>query len=297
MHDLYPGDVLSYSAGSTQTGPDGFRKVRGGGNLLAPAARLFPELMSVLAGPPALLINAYPATTGTYAPGITVDSYMSPRIVSRALQLGAVEQRPVILAAQPLFAADALLRHIAAGFQLPASMLLCVGGYVLPRSLEQLLREELAPRLRALAILQLYGAAEVDAACLIGRDRDADGALLYHPRPDVEPSLLGEELLLTLRAADGAPVIEGFRTGDSARQTPRGWLIWNDRRLHPEVARELASWSVADWRRRTGYVRRDGETIWVQLRAGETPLTAQELEHFEFARRFGFSWLEKPNWR
>jgi len=203
----------------------------------------------------------------------------------------------VILAGQPLFLADALLRHIDAERPLPETLLLWVGGYVMARSLERMLTARLAPHLRRFLVVQYFGAAEVDAGCLMARDRNAEGQLVYYPRDDVEPELEGEELCLTLRSPEGETIIERFRTGDLARRSGDGWVIWNPRRLHPEVEKALESWSDEDWKRRTGYVRRDDEKIWIQLREGEAPREPLELEHFDFARRFGFSWLDKPYWR
>jgi hypothetical protein len=203
----------------------------------------------------------------------------------------------VILAGQPLFLADALLRHVAAGRPLPGKMMLWVGGYVMPRSLERMIRSVLAPHLAGVSIVQFFGAAEVDAGCLIARDRDGAGQLIYYPRADVEPEVDGDALLLTLRAPDGTPIALRHRTGDRARREGDGWVIDNPDRLHPGVERALESWSELDWGRRTGYLRRDGETIHIQLREGEAPRQDDEIDHFDFARRHGFSWLDKPTWR
>jgi hypothetical protein len=244
-----------------------------------------------------VFINAYPATVPTYAPGISVDTYLSPRMATRALQLAAVTERTALFVAQPLLAAHMLLRHVAGEFALPKTMFVCVGGYALPQSLERTLAAVLAPHVAKLYFLQYFGAAEVDAGCFVGRDREPDGALIYRPRPDIEPALDGDDLLLTRRGADGEVIVDRFRTGDNARRSGDGWVIWNDRRYHPDVRRELESWTEADWRRRTGHARREGDDIWIQLRAGDTPQSERELEHFEFARRYGFAWLDKPYWR
>ncbi|MEM7483509.1 MAG: hypothetical protein AAF481_20305 [Acidobacteriota bacterium] len=298
MFDLQPGDVLSYSAGSTQTGPEGFRKVQPDKiGMLGAAGERWPELGEAFADGTVLFINAYPATLGRFTAGISVDTYLSPRVLTRALKLGREAGHPVIMVAQPLFVVDALLRHLAAGHALPQTLMLQVGGYVFPRSLETMLQELLEPHVEQLFIVQYFGAAEVDAGVLMARERNADGELIYYPRPDVEPEVDGEDLLLSLRAPNGALLADRFRTGDLARPCGDGWVIRNPRRLHPDVHRAMESWSAADWRRRTGYLRRDDNRIRIQLRQGEEPANDDELEHFEFARRFGFSWLEKPYWR
>ncbi len=306
--NLVPGDVLSYSAGSTQTGPDGFRKLRPAtgsprkpsrGRMLDVAASRWPELLEFLGDDSILFINAYPASVGTFDFGITVDTYLSPRVLTRALQLGRVAGHPTILLGQPLFVADALLRHVAAGHSLPETLMIWVGGYTMPRALERMLETSIAPHVDELLIIQYFGAAEVDAGCLVARDRNADGELIYLPRDDVRVEVDGERLLLTLLAPDGTPIIERFATGDLARSCRDGWTIRNPKRLHPRVEAALESWSESDWRRRTGYVRRDGDTIWIQLREGESPRIDEptELGFFEFASRFSFSWLDKPTWR
>lgn len=296
--DLQPGDILSYSAGSTQTGPEGYRKVTPSKiGLLAGAARRWPELASAIGDRTVLIINAYPATIGAFPQGITVDTYLSPRILTRALKLGHAGDRPVILIAQPLFLADALMRYIEAGHKLPKTLTLCVGGYVMPRGLEATIESVLAEYVDTLHIVQYFGAAEVDAGCMMARTRNHRGELVYYPREDVEADLDGDDLLLTLRSVEGEPIIERFRTGDNARREGEGWVIWNPRRLHPDVQAELDSWTGRDWKRRTGYVRRDGDTIWIQLRQGQMPSHPAELDHFDFARCFGFSWLDKPYWR
>lgn len=131
----------------------------------------------------------------------------------------------------------------------------------------------------------------------MARERTPEGELIYYPRADVEPDLDGEKLLLTLRGSDGGTIIERFETGDLARRCGAGWVIRNPRRLHPEVEALMESWSEDDWQRSTGYVRRTDEKIWIQLRVGETVREDTELEHFDFARRFSSSWLDKPFWR
>ena len=310
LFDLRAGDVLSYSAGSTQTGPEGFRKlVPKRRTMLEAAAARWPDLLDVLGQRPVIFLNTYPATIGTFTPGITVDTYLSPRVFSRALQLGHVGDHPVILLGQPLFVADVLLQHIAGGWPWPKTLMLWTGGYVMPRSLERALRAWLEPLVETFVIVQYFGAAEVDAGCLMARERTDQGGLIFHPREDIEVDVEGENLLLTLRAHDGGTIIERFATGDLAQRHGDGWVIRNPRRLHPSVEALMESWSEANWRRRTGYVRRQAslggdvagketeETIWVQLREGHETKHALEVEHWDFGRRFGFSWLAKPNWR
>ena len=131
--DLRAGDVISYSAGSTQGGLLNYRKLRPRPGLFGAAVARWPELGEGLDGRTPMLINAYPAALGAMNAGITVDTYVSPRIVSRALELSARAQNPAVLCAQPLFMADALLKHVVAERPLPDTVLLFMGGYVTPR--------------------------------------------------------------------------------------------------------------------------------------------------------------------
>ena len=302
--DLVPGDVLSYSAGSTQTGPEGFRKLTPGRrSMLDAAATRWPEVLDFLGDRPVLFINCYPAAIGAFTPGITVDTYLSPRVFSRAFQLGRAADHPVILLGQPLFLADVLLRHEKGGWPFPETLMIWTGGYVMPQALERMIVDLIDGKVEQLMMLQYFGAAEVDAGCLMARERTENGELIYLPRDDVAVDVDGENLLLSLRAPSGDGwLIERFATGDLARPHGReygeeGWLIRNPRRLHPEVEAAMESWSIADWRRRTGYVQRDDGKIWIQLREGESVQNEHELEHYDFGRRFSFTWLAKPYWR
>ena len=297
LHDLHAQDVLSYSAGSTQTGPSGYRKLKPRKSLLDAAGSRWPDLLEALGERTIMFINAYPATVGVFSAGITIDTYLSPRVLTRALQLGKVAGHPVILLGQPLFLADALLAHVKAGHLLPDTLMLWVGGYTMPRSLEQMLNSLLQPHVTHLLLVQYFGAAEVDAGCMMARERDEKGELIYYPREDVKPELDGDKLLLTLYEANGETVIVRFPCGDLARRHGSGYIIWNPKRLHPRVHAAMESWGEKDWRRRTGYLRRMDDEIWIQLREGVQPNGPDELAYFEFAGRFGFSWLNKPYWR
>lgn len=296
--ELAAGDVISYSAGSTQTGPAGFRKLRSRPGLLPAALARWPELAEVLAGAPPLIINAYPASIGIAGGGISIDTYLSPRVLARALQLAARTERPAVLCGQPLFVADALRKHLDANYPLPRTLWIMVGGYALPASLERTLTEWMVDtQVERLLFLQGYGVAEVDAGCMMGRERDAEDRLIYHPRPDVDVELDGEEILLSLRGPEGERIVDRWRSGDSGARSGEGWVLWNHRRYHPRVEATLESWSPADWTRRTGYVRREGERLWLQLREGQTPTHADELDFWDFGRAHGFAWLDKPYWR
>ena len=205
----------------------------------------------------------------------------------------------MILTGQSLFLADALRAHVDAERPLPSTMAIMVGGYVTPGSLEQSLREWLAPQVRALLVVQGYGVAEVDAGCMMARERDEAGRLIFHGRGDVEVEIdpEGDELLLSLLGPEGERVVDRWRTGDCAEPSAGGYALWNHRRLHPIVHAAMESWTEPDWVRRTGYVRREGERVWIQLREGHAPRSEDELDFWDFGRAHGFSWLSKPYWR
>jgi hypothetical protein len=299
MPKLSPGDVLSYSAGSRQGGPYGFRVLsRGSGTLKDVLDRKWPQLFDGFGDRLSLVINAYPASLGRWDFGVSVDTYLSPSVGGRALELAHLEGMPVLLLGQPLFLAELLHRHLSsAEAGLPDTLVIGTGGYVMPQSLERALRELCAKKLERLQLFHGYGVAEVDAACLLAMQRNAEGQLIYAPRSAQVSVDLGAncELFLSLRDGSGNWVAERFATGDRGRQVDGGYVIWNDDRLHPNVSRVLESWTPADWRRRTGYLA-DDSNVRLQLRQGVEPITEQECEFYDFARRYGQSWLVKPDW-
>ncbi|MEZ4232972.1 MAG: hypothetical protein R3B89_27580 [Polyangiaceae bacterium] len=301
MHSLKAGDVLSYSSGSHDRGPYGFRTLRPGGNLMALFQSRWPHLVQGFEGKLPMIINAYPACVGTFDFGVTVDTYLSHSTGSRALHFSHLEKMPVMLIGQPLFMADLLFRHLAKTPMLPETLLFACGGYVMPRSLETALRQLVAPYCADFNVIHGYGVAEVDAGCLFASERSEHGHLVYEPRSaDVEVALDGTDLALSMRRPDGAYVIERFPTGDSGmlaqsvNGTP-GYVIWNNERLHPNVLKILESWSYEDWERRTGYLYY-GREIRFQLRKGFEPKVGLEAEFHDYEKKYGHYWLFKPVW-
>lgn len=295
---LSGGDVLSYSSGTASRDPYGFRIVRPGGDLLALLRRRWPDLVRGFGERLPLVLNAYPASLGTFPSAVLVDSYLSHATASRALELASRERMPVVLLGQPLFVADLLLAHAVQERPMPDTLLLGLGGYATPGSLEAFLRALCVAHGVDLSLFYGYGVAEVDAACLIAVRRSASGALVYEARgPDVEVTLRGSELLLARCDAAGRRLGEPFATGDHARHEGGGLALWNHARLDPAVSALLESWTLEDWRRRTGYLRH-GTTPKVQLRKGISPdpRSACEVGFEEFALTFGHSWLLKPCW-
>lgn len=311
MTNLRAGDVLSYSAGTTQTGPDGFRYLARGGepqgaDMLAAVAAHRPELLALLGTEPPLLVNGYPARTGDFAFGVQVDSYLSIPVALRALRLARREGLCAIVLAQPLWFAELLVRADEHDDALPSSMIAAVGGYPMPASLERALLELAAERGLHLAIAELFGIAEVDAGALIGGSRLDDGRVVFHPRDDIRVSDLDGFLALSRQQPDGTwsePVSsdDRYEIVDGGGQTP-GLVILDGTRVAPEVRSALESWDADDWWHRTGYLRRDGERVYAQLRTGRTARSGVsggcvDEDHHDFARETGASYLTKPIWR
>lgn len=295
---LKAGDVLSYSSGTHENGPYGYRTLRTGGDVMGLLQQRWPRVLASFGGRLPVVINAYPASLGRFDFGVFVDSYLSLSTGSRAMHLAALENMPVMLLGQPLLVADLMYRHLANNPTMPDTLVIGTGGYVMPRSLESALLGLLRERCSNVHIVHGYGVAEVDSSCLLAVDRNPDGHLVYHPRADVRVDFdPDQQLLLTLLDANtGAPLVERFPTGDGGKPTDDGgYLVWNHERLHPHVLRLLESWKPRDWERRTGYLYY-GKEIRFQLRKHHDPEIALEAEFHEYEKRYGQSWLFKPVW-
>lgn len=304
MNDFCAGDILSYSAGSTQAGPDGFRKVnRAGLNLTAIVRAHWPDRLLPFRARLPLVINAYPALVALPSDGVLVDCYMSVRTASRALQLAAREQMPVIILSQPLFLGQLLMHYLSLNLALPDALIAVVGGYWLPPSLHAALAARLKEHEVQYACLQGYGVAEVEAGLLWAADLDAQGRARFRLRgPDVHAELRNDRLHLALKAPDGTLKAQPFDTGDSAEfadgSGPTEVLISSSTtRLANDIRAQLTGWSAEDWRRRTGYLARTATGLGAQLREGIVANNdGAELDYYQFAAAHRVSWLDKPRW-
>lgn len=308
MSQLRAGDILSYSAGSTQTGPDGFRQINRAGLALRGIVKAhWPERLQAFGERLPLVVNAYPAMVAIPSDGVLVDCYMSVKTASRALQLAAREGMPAMVLSQPLFLGQMLTHHLEQALPLPDAVIAVVGGYWMPQSLHHALEQQLRARGVQFSCLQGYGVAEVDAGMLWGADFDDLGRARFRARgPDVDARLLHGRLHLALKDADGNLRAEPFDTGDRAEFVPRAGSAGTDilisgsaARLAADIHEELSSWTETDWRRRTGYVARSAEGLVAQLRVGvavDESSARPELAYHAFAAAYGVSWLDKPRW-
>lgn len=300
MRKLAPGMVISYSAGRGRLTPDAFRVVRSGDSKLQRVLLGFPDIARALDGRMPLIVNAYPATLGTFQGAVLVDTYLRPQTVSRALLLACERGIPALWLGQPLPVADLLLEHLWLGLPLPSTLIFCLGGYNCPGSLEDFLLATAGTHDSHALVLHAYGAAEVDYACLVGMRTDSGGGgeVVYLPVADrVTPLTVAGRLVLEFAEYGPGGAISRFETGDFARRQGEGFVIRNSpERLDPALVDILNTWRHDDWSRRTGYVGWGADATIFQLRRGVSPSSRPELPFHVFADRFPFSWLDKPEW-
>ncbi|MBD3176996.1 MAG: hypothetical protein GF320_17620 [Armatimonadia bacterium] len=291
---LKPGDILSYSAGRSDLDPEGYRVVHRpdpGEDRLSQVVRSFPQLGSMFVEAPVLAINCYPATLGAFPNGIWVDTYLRPENLSRSLILAAKRDMTVALLGQPLALLDLLLRHVRGGHPVPRRMMVVTGGYRCPSAAEAAMSSWCAG-ITEFCVLHAYGAAEVDAACLVGVRPQGQSEPRYQVVAD-DVECMAEDGWLLLRRSGQPPV----RTGDRIEMTQAGYVITPGPERLATCAREsLDSWSTDDWERRTGWIGWRGSAMCFQLRQGHTPHAESEVPFWRFGEEFGFSWLDKPRW-
>jgi hypothetical protein len=293
LRPLRAGEVISFSAGNNAGDPRKFRRVYGGEDRLANVLRHFPKLASVLqAGP--VIINCYPATLGAFPSAAVCDTYLRQSTFSRALELCSLEEQPAILLGQPLAVADLLFHHISSHGTMPQNAIICVGGYYCPASLETFLQRTLEAAGCHGLFFHAYGTAEVDFAVFVGERNSPRRRICYtHVAPHVVYRM--NETELELRRIDD-DVFHG--TGDHAVCNDDGRLsIRAGRRLDPQIAELLESWTNEDWRRKTGYLFRCSDNgFHFQLRKGVTQRSAAEVKFGVFQDEAVGSFLDKPDW-
>ncbi len=277
--------------------------------MVAEVAQRWPELLELLGDRPPLVLNGYPAATGDYSFGVQVDSYLSLPVARRALGLAREEGMCAIVLAQPLWLADLVVTVTAPEVDavLPERMIAATGGYPLPASLERFLEDACRAGGCDLRILQLYGVAELDAACLLGRARDECGRTVFVPRADIAVSVVDGGLHLARRFEEGwsEPVGTGDRCLPVGGDLGDGLVLLHGSRVLTEPWAVLESWDAEGWRRHTGYLRRADDGLRAQTRKGvvpgvgapDGPVAWRGEDHHDFARATGASYLVKPDWR
>lgn len=286
-----PGDVLAFSAGSSDPARLKFRRLDRAcmtSRRISACAEVVPELKDVLGRGTPAVISACPVPTGPFTDAVFVDSYVRPPVVSAALELLAGHGHAVVLFASPLVAAHLLLRH--GERDLPESLTLVLGGYHCPASLEAFLRGILQGRVKRVLCVHAYGVAEVGVGLLVGQ-RLATGDIAYAAaHPGVTPVIVADSLVLRTATAD-------VDTGDRAYPLAYGRMrIHNPpSRLSPRTEAALEQWGREDWQRRTGHLTWTPR-LRTQLRPGVRRRADHEVSFGRFVDAPGMSWLDKPRW-
>lgn len=294
------GRIFSFAAGSNSTDPHGYRVVsESDSSRIDEVCRLFPQLTQYFSAATMVLV-AYPAPLGLISPGILVDTYLHPPTFCRAMHLAAIEERPVVVVAQPVVGADMLLRAVNSGNPLPAKILWASGGYYLPESLERFIRNQLKAAGCELAVLHCYGTAEIGHSLFVAIDRLASGRPRFlKAAANVSVEADDRNGRLTLTTSSGTKhVLE-----DEVRVEDEGFdIIPHSQRLSQSILQTLESWSDPQWRRWTGFAIKTPNELFVQCRESinvepdSNSDNLHELEYHHFFAKFGGSNLTKPRW-
>lgn len=288
-----PSCPLSYPAGSTSWEPYRFRVVGvQSADWVGHLLTCFPVVAEFF-GSQSLVLSAYPATLGLSGFSPSVDSYLHPPTFFSALQLAAMENRNLLLAAQPLIGADLLYRATREGFPLPKRILWGIGGYYTPVSLEKFIRSRLGERGVEIRFLYSYGMAEIGHSLLCATERFPTGEPVFR--------LVSDEIQLEFDGSSQLVIVnqngKTFSTGDLAEQRGDAWLIRSSScRLDPRVQDNLEAWGDREWTRRTGYLHASDVALHFQLRENVRTPEGDELCYHLFWHHFGGSVTMKPKW-
>jgi len=291
---IKPGMTLSYSAGTTDLNPEKFRVIKHDNNLITGLLKEFPALRTYFTHAKPMIVNCYPATIGYFPQAVFIDSYLKWENFARALMLASQIVSPVIIVGQPLLVFDFLLTYKINALPFPKDILIGLGGYTCPLSLEKAFLDIIGQNSNV-NLLYGYGIAEAGFSCLAGIKRNQSGQIIYKPILDhIEPFINKDQLCF--RVKNSLHTTE-LMSGDFAKINTDGWIIENAvNRLDPEILASLNKWTNQDWARKTGYVSKINDKIYFQLRQIFKPLNSAEIEFYKFAERFSFSWLNKPAW-
>jgi hypothetical protein len=295
--NLCLGDTISFSAGSQSLSPQAFRVVRSDKNRLVEAATHYPILAGFLSTQRLMSINCYPATLGYFPNTVFVDTYLRGKNFSRAMLLAHEEGFAACILGQPLLVTDFLQRHTEQGLAFPKAVLIGLGGYYCPLSLEQYIKEIFSKKEVQSMTFHAYGMAEADFACLLGQRQTMESQAIPYKTITSHVKAECHEGLLSLLVEDGERTT-AFSTGDRAWEEGGFLHIQNgEERLSSETKAYLESWGHREWSRYTGYLRREGDAFVVQLREGATPEVGHEMSFYVFCERYAMDWAEKPIWK
>lgn len=291
----------SYSAGAFTHNAEGFREVSNEDTTtkLKQLMQAFPELSEWIVGR-LTVISAYPAALGLSGVGIFIDTYLRPSTTIRAMRCAAIENSRVLFAAQPLAGADMLLKYYNEEYELPTNILWASGGYYLPISLENFLRDLLATRGCKLQVLHCYGSAEIGHTVFAAMERFDCGQPQYKLIDDQVSLVSGKHGhgIFSMRRGDVEVACE-----DQLVESDSFWRITSSpKRLDPRVRELLESWTGYEWSRRTGYLSgtqnaRSGELSFdIQLREPIRFGNARESRFHEFWQKYGGDLSCKPQW-
>ncbi len=290
---------LCYSSGVQSKDPYSFRILKAQQTTEEESSALQGSAMDILAGQKKLpvVIIAYPARMMAPFPCIRIETYLSLSVFTRALNYAALEGALTLVAAQPLFLADALTQILAQGAEnpLPKTLLMTLGGYPLPLSLETYMASLLEP-FSHVSFIMAYGMAEVDAGLLVSLGRDEHGRHVFSPRSEEIRYKVGPDGRLMIGLGAEKPL---FDTGDYAEELGDSRLVIapNPKRYAEDILRLLETWDNDTWRRRTGFLVRSGDSQpRFQLRKGIAPLSKDDVEFWDFCRMTDFCWTKKPDW-
>lgn len=286
------GNILSYSAGSSDLSPWRYR-------LIQPSDRLeqvihaFPELAQLLTGPAPVVINCYPATLGAFDSAIFIDTYSRVSNFIRGIRLAKELNAPAIVLGQPLNVLSLLLKSADVINARVPHLVFGLGGYACPDSLAAALRHEGHKIAHGIKIVYAYGTAETDFGILIGLSRDSNGDVLYKGVIDEWSPVVKDEALRLVNKQTGAIV----DSGDEAYQCGEFFVIRNrESRLHRTIWDDLSRWSVEDWLRRTGYLHYSKDELLFQLRERQSSQRPDEMDFYRFCKEYGMSYSDKPKW-
>ncbi len=295
--ELSKGDIISYSSGTTSADYDSYRTIKSNFDPFVSFIKKQVDWWNKPQKTP-ILVNAYPATIINSKDTILVDSYLNQKTASRALAMAAAKERPAILVAQSLFAADIIHYHLQTGQNFPQHMVLITGGYYMPFSLEKFIRNCINRADRKINVFHCYGLAEVEMGCLVADSRDEYGNPRYYERDNlIETKVENGTLRISLKNQPGDYVVKEYNTRDKAQIIDDHIILNRYDRICYEVLTILESWDWKEWSRRTGYMKKIGHLNYVfQVRSHGVSEYTGELPYYQFSDLTGNTFLSKPDW-